>query len=269
MKNMKTLLLLSTSLLFVSCIKETKTVSKETNNSTVGDCVRTNTCVPGNGTGTTTSSSGGGTTTGTGGGGETHTSWGHLYPNGIPSGTCETATGPGYGTKKALITSSAKYSFFKPSDSITTSYINTDPLIKTEAKILDFFATDSTLKVRIKALPEPVSAKTGETVCTGREGGSTSNGYTKMRITPSVLGIRGDNSREEIPLETIEIAVNSCNSPAIDLSGYKAMFTKGVYLQINTVLLNTGTNNSFVAVPKTKCWQVQYEVASDRTQMFD
>lgn len=264
MKNMKTLLLLSLSLLFVSCIKETKTVSKETNNSGVSDCVHTNSCVPGNGSGTTTSSSGGGTTTtGTGGG---DTDWGHLYPDGVPTGTCQPATGSGYATRKALITSSAKYSFFKPSDPITASYVNTDPLVKTEANILQFFSTDSILKVRIKALPEPVSAKTGDTVCTGREGGSTSEGYTKMRITPSVLGIRGDNSRVEIPLETIEIAVNSCNSPAIDLSGYKSMFPNGVYLQIHTIMLNTGANKSFVAVPKTKCWQVQYEVATDTTQ---
>lgn len=273
MKNMKTLLLLSTSLLFVSCIKETKTVSKETNNSGVADCVYTNSCIGG----TTGGSSTGGTTTGTTTSGTTGTTtgtttggtdWGHLYPGGIPTGSCSAPSGNGYETRIGLITSSKAYSFYKPSDPITVNYINTSSMLKTESGALAFFGTDSLLKVRIKALPEPVSAKTGDTVCYGREAGSTSTGYTKMKITPSILGIKLDGTRVEEPLPATEISLNNCTA-AIDLSPYKAMYPGGVYLQINTVLVNSGANSSYVTVPKTKCWQVQYEVATDTTKTFN
>src|SRR5690606_8428350 len=141
MKNMKTLILLSTSLLFVSCIKETKTVkSTETNNSGVAECVYTNTCLGGGTTGNTTT---GGTTTGTTTGSTTgNTDWGHLYPGGIPTGSCSAPTGSGYNTRTGLITSSKAYSFYKPSDPITLNYLNTTSTLKTESGALAFFGTD-------------------------------------------------------------------------------------------------------------------------------
>ena len=277
MKNMKTLILLSTSLLFVSCIKETKTVKsteKTGNGIGVPECVYTNTCVGGGTTGSTTGSTTGWSTTGGSTSGSTtgtvpgDIDWGHLYPGGIPTGSCSAPSGNGAGTRQGYITSSKKYSFYKPSDPITLNYVNTTSMLKTESGALTFFGTDSTLKVRIKALPEVESAKTGDTVCYGREAGSTSPGYTKMKITPSILGIKLDGSRVEEPLPATEISINNCTA-AIDLSPYKAMYPGGVYLQINTVLVNSGANGSYVTVPMTKCWQVMLEVATDSTQTFN
>jgi hypothetical protein len=273
MKNMKTLLLLSTSLLFVSCIKETKTVSKETNNSGVAECVYTNSCIGG----TTGGSSTGGTTTGTttsstGGGSTDSSNWGKLYPNGVPTGTCSTPTGTGYDTRKANLTSSGLYDYYIPSNSITQNYINTDDSLKTEPAAIDLFSSDAIVKVRFKVLPEPPSAGTAQTLCYGRQTGSPGLGYTKMIMWVSIIGVKLDGTKvsHTVHPSGIEMSVNNC-TPALDLSPYKAMYPGGVYLQINQVKVNDGGDTAWSSygIPKTKCWAMQFEIATDTTKTFN
>ena len=261
MKNMKTLLLLSTSLLFVSCIKETKTVSKESNNGSVPDCYYSNSCVPNSGGGTTTTGSGGGSSS----------NWGELYPNGVPTGTCSAPTGTGYDTRKAYLTSSGKFPFYVPTNPETLNYVSTDHQLKTENGAKTLFSSDAIVKVRFKAIPEPKSSNTNQTLCYGRDGGSTSLGYTKIKIFASIIGIQGNQRISHVVHpQGIEIPVNSC-TPAIDLSPYKAMYPEGVYIQINETQVDDGpgTAYSVYGVPKSKCWSLLFEIATDTTKTFN
>lgn len=274
MKQKLCLILLSSSML-IGCIKETKTVHRENSNKyEVPACVYTNTCVggtTGGSTGGTTGSSTGGTT-GTTTGSGTDPDWGNPYPGGVPNGNCSALTGSGYNTRKATLTSSGKFSYYDPANSITQNYTNTDAILKTVAQAKQLFSTDALLKVRFKALSEPQTAGSGQTLCYGRESGSTSPGYTKMKLWPTVIGINSDNSVSSYyPYPSgLEIDVNNC-SAGIDLSPYKAMHPHGVYINITHVTVNTGAGTvySSYGVPKTKCWSLQFEVAADGTKTFN
>ena len=277
MKNKFCLILLSSTML-VSCIKETKTVTKESsgNNYETPPCVYTGTCVgntTGGSTGGWTGSTGGwtGTTTGSGGtGGDAD--WGNPYPGGTPTGgPCE-LSGEGFDTRKANLTSSGIYNYYNPANSVTQNYTGTDAILKTVSQVKILYQTDALLKVRFKALPEPQSAGSGGTLCYGRVSGSTSLGYTKMKIWPTVIGVNDNNTTSSYyPYPAgLEINVNNC-SPAIDLSSYKSMHPNGVYVIIDSVSVNTGagTEYSNYGVPHTKCWSLQFEVAADGTKTFN
>lgn len=267
MKNMKTLLLLSTSLLFVSCIKETKTVSKESNNGSVPNCYYTNSCVPGDGTTPTTPTDPTTPTTPT-----TPTDWGKLYPNGVPTTVCSDPTGPGFDPRTAKLTSSGLYDYYSPDLAVTSLYRTTDDSLKTQSAAVDLFSTDANVKIRFKVLPEPASSGTGENICYGRQDGSPGMGYSKMIMWINIIGIRLDGSKGSHTLhpEGIEMDVNHC-TPAIDLSPYKAMYPGGIYLQISQVKVNNGGDTAWSSygVPKTKCWAMQFEIATDTTKTFN
>lgn len=279
MKNMKTLLLLSTSLLFVSCIKETKTVSKETNNSTVADCVRTNTCVPGNGSGTTT------TTGTTGGGGSSGISdtydphWGDNYPgDSLLSNKCVDASGTGAQTRKVTVTAAGDFSY-SPLLNDINSFQNTSELLKSLGGIQTLLDADSVLKIRFKIKPEPYSKDTGGNVCFGRSSGlSTSKGYTKLMFNVKIYGFR-NGVKQFIKTESYTTNINDCTS-AISLGdridNYDFIFFDITDVMSNTMLAPDDyskngflNSNSFEKVPNKKCWSMDIEVASDGTKTFN
>ena len=281
MKNMKTLLLLSTSLLFVSCIKETKTVSKETNNSGVADCVYTYSC-----SGGTTSSAGGGTTTTTGSstGGTTgindtyDPNWGDNYPGlSLLSNSCTDATGAGAETRQVTVTAAGDFSY-SPLLSNITSFQNTSELLKSINGVQTLLDADSILKMRLKIKPEPYSAGTGGNVCFGRSSGSTSKGYTKLMFNVKIYGYR-NGAKQYITTKSYTTNINGC-TPAISLGNYLGNYDY-IFFDITDVMSNTMftpndysqngfyNSNSFEKVPNTKCWSMDIEVASDGTKTFN
>lgn len=262
--------------MLVGCIKQTKTVmNSDGNKYEVPSCVYTNSCVGGGGTtgglpGSTTGTSTG-TTTGTSTGSSSGGDWTNIYPGGVPTGTCSSPTGNGYAPRTAILTSSGELDYYVPSNPITLNYVSTDQSLKTEAGALALFSADSVVKLRLKALAEPPSAGTDERICYRRQKGSPGLGYTKMILWGSIIGVRADGSKGSHPLHPsgIEFSVNHC-TPAIDMSPYKAMYPGGLYIQINQVKVNEGhgTSWSSYGIPKTKCWSIQFEIATDSTQTF-
>ncbi len=285
MKNMKTLLLLSTSLLFVSCIKETKTVSKESNNGSVPDCYYSNSCV-GGGAGTTTNGAAGGVGGGSGGGPivsyPVNPNWGVHYPGGIPTGSCsapylENGVTSAYDTRKATVTAAGGFGY-DPSLSVTAQYLNTSSILKDVTRAKTFFSTDANLKVRIKVNPQPDAKKTNDFCYLRAENLASMPGYTKLQFNVQAVGYRTNGSTDVEPLGVYTVGVNSC-SPAIDLSPLKSMYPGGVYIILTSVQSNqdswwdsnTGFTNkdTFKIVPSQNCWSVELEVATDTTKTFN
>lgn len=286
MKQKLCLFLLSSTML-VGCIKETKTVTKETNPYDVPECVRTNTCT-------------GGYTGGTGGGGGGTTRppftgtlpqdphWGELYSgrskdllernNCTPSFHTDSSI---YDTRKVKITASGEYSY-DPTLSDTRYFTNTSFHLKTLEGVQELLATDVMLKIRFKVKPEPESTGTTNEVCYRRNKGSTSKGYTKLSFDVAIYRIESSGATTEIHTEPFSfVEINSCTR-AFDLKPYKEMSPNGIYFVIRNVRSNTKSNDlpsydkdgfyesyAMERVPGTKCWSMDIEVAADGTKTFD
>lgn len=207
--------------------------------------------------------------------------WGVHYPGGVPSGTCSPTYSVGssslYETRKGTVTIVGG-SWYNPSASEASNYLNTSSLLKSVSGSKTFFLTDSLLKIRFKVKPQPDAAQSS-TMCYGRNmPASTIPGYTKLQFSVKLVGQRADNSWGEEPLGSFVVGVNSC-SDGIDLSGYKSMYAKGVYVVVSDVKANqncwwdssTGFTscNAFKSVRTFDCWQMDFEVAADGTKSFD
>lgn len=288
MKHKLCLILLSSSML-VSCIKETKTVKKESsNNYETPECVYLGTCASGGsgGTGTTTGGTGG-TTGSTGGGGypwipsyPIEVNWGVHYPGGVPQGSCSTPTLPSgathaYDTRKATLTVAGGKGY-DPSYYEVPNYYNTSSILKSEESAKLLFSTDAKLNVRFKVHPQPDARKTTD-YCYGRATGKSSMpGYTKLQFTINAVGVKNGRKITE-PVGTYTVGVNNCSN-SIPLSHLKSQFPDGLYLTITSVMSNQGdwwdpdvgfkNSDVFTTVPSQNCWAMEIEVAADGTKVF-
>lgn len=289
MKHNLCLILLS-SAMAVSCIKETKTVSKETNpyQGNVPDCVYTNTCVGGTTGGTTTTTGLTGVTTGSTSGYPyipsfpVEVNWGVHYPGGVPqgSGSCTTPVLPtgneyAYDTRRATLTAAGGYGY-DPSFQDVPNYLNTSSVLKSVENAQQFFGTDARLQVRFKVHPQPDARKTTD-YCYGRVSKlSSMPGYTKLSFTVNAVGFKNGAKVTE-PVGTYTVGVNDCSN-TIDLSPLKAMYPSGLYLTITSVKSNQGewwddnvgfkNSNVFTTVPSQTCWAMDIEVSADGTKVF-
>jgi hypothetical protein len=209
--------------------------------------------------------------------------YGALYPQGVPAGSCSAVYSPGsnpsaYDTRKGTMTVVGG-TWYNP-ESGSSTYYNTSSLLTSVATAKTFFMTDSVLKVRFKVKPQPESAQIAN-VCYGRVSGSSIPGYTKLKFTVSVKGYDANNNLSGLNYVTSveSTGVNSC-TPAIDLSGYKAQYPNGMFVVISNVLSNqecsnynytTGFQNcqAFGPVRTRDCWSLDMEVAADATKTFD
>ncbi|MFA7614725.1 MAG: hypothetical protein WCY48_10870 [Candidatus Caldatribacteriota bacterium] len=292
MKQKLCLFLLSSTML-VGCIKETKTVTKETNPYDVPECVRTNTCTTGGYTGGT-GGGGGGTQPGTNppyvGTIPYDPNWGDLYPglskNLTTKNNCSSSYATEsslYETRKVTVTAGGDFSY-DPTLPDIGSFTNTSIHLKSLERVQELLTTDAMLKIRFKVKPEPKSAGFGNEVCyKGPSGGSASfsKGYTKLSFAVKIYGITPSGSTEEVRSFFIEpTTVNHCTK-AIDLKNYKQMYPRGIYFTISQISSNTQfvpddyDKNGFYSmdvmtqIPGTKCWSMDIEVAADGTKTFD
>lgn len=246
----------------------------------------TNSACQGGTTGTTTGGTTGGTTNpypqypSTG----VTPNWGVKYPGGVPQGSCTAAYAPTginytpYETRKATMTIVGK-TWYNPADAVAPNYMNTSSLLRSVNGARQLFETDSVLKVRFKALPQPESSNASP-YCYGRQSGSSIAGYTKLQFSVTLVGRRADNTVETEPLGTFNIGVNSC-TPAIDLSPYASQYPGGIYLRVEAVKGNQAYYpnnydfygfrdvNSFSDIRSMDCWVLDVEVAADGTKTFD
>lgn len=210
--------------------------------------------------------------------------WGMKYPGGLPSGSCSPSYAPTgisyapYETRKATMTIVGK-TWYNPSDSVASSYMNTSSLLRSVNGSKQLFETDALLKVRFKALPQPESSSASP-YCYGRQTGSSIAGYTKLSFNVQLMGTKANGQVQYEPLGTFTIGVNSC-TPAIDLSSYASMYPGGIYLIVQSVKGNQAyfpadydykgfTNvDSFSDIRSQDCWVLDVEVAADGTKTFD
>lgn len=291
MKRKLCLILLSSSML-VGCIKETKTVTKESNPyGNVPECVLTNSCTTGGSGGT-----GGGSTGGSGGGSNQppyvgtvpyDPSWGDMYPglskNLLEQNNCSASyaiESSLYETRKVTVTASGEFSYDPTLPSIQ-SFTNTSIHLKSLERVQELLTTDALLKIRFKVKPEPESTGTTNEVCFGRNSGSPSKGYTKVSFDVAVYGIKPFGETEEIATHSYsKVQINNC-TPALNLKDYKQMYPNGIYFVIRNVRSNTlfhpddylkngfYSSDSMIRVQGTKCWSMDIEVAADGTKTFN
>lgn len=241
---------------------------------------------PGTTTGTTTGGSTGGTTNpfpNYPSQGVTP-NWGVKYPGGVPSGSCSSAYAPSgisytpYETRKATMTIVGK-TWYNPADPVAPNYMNTSSLLRSVNGARQLFSTDSVLKVRFKALPQPQSSSSSP-YCYGRATGAAIAGYTKIMFNVTLVGVRANGSTDTEPLGTHTIGVNSC-TPAIDLSSYASTYPGGIYLRVESVRGNQAYYpanydyygfrdvDSYSDIRSMDCWVLDVEVAADGTKTFD
>lgn len=201
------------------------------------------------------------------------------YPGGTPQGSCSdpyAANGETLGVRKGTVTVVGGQ-WYNPSSA--SSLYNTSSMLKSVNNAKTYFMTDSVLKIRFKANPQPDAAGTTGT-CYNRATGSSLAGYTKMSFGAKVVGYKANNSMGEEPLGYFTIGVNSC-TPAINLSQYKAQYPNGIYVVIFDVKGNHGMypanyntmgftdSSSFAIIRSQDCWTMDLEVAADGTQTFN
>lgn len=232
--------------------------------------------------------------------------WGVKYPMAVtPSRACSPTknptgvTGTLYETRKGTITiagwcnpstqgaatcaanNAATDGTYNPASSFANGYLNTASVLKSEAGAKSFLLTDSALKIRFKANPEPDAANSS-TWCAGRRTGTSMlPGAAKYTFNVTLVGILNGNKVHE-PLGSFDMDVNGC-SVSKDLSGYAGMYPEGMYLVITDVKSNKGgwptqqqldTQgfigwNTFDKVRSGECWSFDLEVAADGTKTFD
>lgn len=210
--------------------------------------------------------------------------WGVKYPGGVPSGNCSPAYAPAgitytpYETRKATMTIVGK-TWYNPADSVASQYMNTSSSLRSVANARQFFSTDSLLKVRFKALPQPESSSSSP-YCYGRQFGSSIAGYHKLMFSVTLIGVKANGSTDYEPLGTHTVGVNSC-SPALDLSGFASAYPGGIYLRVESVKGNQAYYpanydffgfrdvGSFSDIRSQDCWTLDVEVAADGTKTFD
>jgi hypothetical protein len=218
-----------------------------------------------------------------------YANWGvHYPPSGLPpQGNCSAAFSPSginytpYETRKATMSIQGK-TFYNPSSSIASEYLNTSSLLRSVNGATQLFSTDAILKVRFKVLPQPENSATSPyCYIPAYKKMSKIPGYTKLQYNVELWGRTSESSpfvRET--LGSFNTTVNNC-TPAIDLSSYTSTYPGGIYLvvqgvrsnqgptDINYTQLGFGGSNSFTDVRSMDCWALDVEVAADGTKSFD
>lgn len=236
--------------------------------------------MPGTTTGTTT----GGTT-----GGHNYTTipsdnnWQSLYPDGVPQGTCSSASGTGYDLRKGTITLAGgmMYSPLNPwgtlGDSQYTSIFHThnnSHFLVSADEAKQFFASDAKLKVRFKIRPQPAVSKSQGTWCLGRQTGMASDpyGYKSLKFNVALRGLNEDGTLKPYFEGTKQVSagVNSC-TPAVDFSGLAQNHPHGVVVVVSDVQSDQscwyGSDcTAFGQVRTASCWQMDVEVSVDGTK---
>lgn len=210
--------------------------------------------------------------------------WGVKYPGGVPTESCSQTYSPSeidftpYDTRKATMTIVGR-AWYSPTDSSAPFYMNTSSLLKSLTGARQLFSTDSLLKVRFKALPQPESSESSPH-CFGRQPGVPIAGYTQLKFTVVIGGLMADGTSSTEPLGTYTIDVNSC-TPAIDLSSYVSRYPGGIHLVVQSVKGNQGSwphnyssygfrdSTMFSDIRSSDCWALDVEVAADGTKTFD
>jgi hypothetical protein len=209
--------------------------------------------------------------------------WGVKYPGGVPAGSCLAAASPAsitytpYETRKATMTIVGK-TWYSPADPAAPNYLNTSSLLRSVMGARQLFETDSVLKVRFKALPQPESSNASP-YCYDRKSGASIAGYTKLQFSVTLVGLTASGVTQTEALGTFTIGVNSCTS-AIDLSSYASTFPGGIYLRVEAVKGNQHNfpnnyeqfgfrdMNGFSDIRSMDCWSLDVEVAADGTKTF-
>jgi len=174
----------------------------------------------------------------------------------------------------------AGQTFYSPNSYLAPNYLNTSSILKSVNAARTLFETDSLLKVRFKARPQPVNtASNPYCYIENYKNAFSIAGYTKLQFTVNLVGKKGSTEYTE-PVGSYTVGVNSC-TPAIDLSSYASRYPDGIYLTVSSVLSNQAyypndydyngfTNSSnFGNVRSMDCWVLDVEVAADGTKTFD
>lgn len=233
---------------------------------------------------------GGGTTGGstggsTGGYNQTmpNNNWQSLYPYGQPSGSCSTATGTGYETRKGTITI-AGGTWYSPDNAWTmvgeaeyknVSYShNNSPYLVSVTDAKGFLDTDAKLRIRFKPRAQSLPP-TGKSWCYNRTTGQSGNtyGYGTLKFSVGVKGLNADGSVKSVfdKIHTNVVAnVNSC-SPALDFDDSAQRNPYGIVLVVYDVQSDqgcwqAGNCTAFTSVKTGSCWSMDIEASVDGTK---
>lgn len=183
--------------------------------------------------------------------------WQVMYPY-APSINCSTPTTPSgvtytpYETRKGTVTVSGAgfgagkdpsdpKAWYDPNTYLTYETVmrNTSELLRTKAGALNFFYSDSTLKVRFKANLQPDSMA-GANNCRGERPMSTLKGYSKIKFDLYLVGVRANGTEVEELLQAGMVSEIQKCTPPLDLSNYNGVnylskYPDGIYLKIKNV----------------------------------